>query len=465
MTLPKNINLQTVLLVVLFILGAGIVFGQLIQSGKLALFDRYACEGGTFTSAQPSIQHFSVSNQAAVRNAELTFSWQTRNTDKVTISGISRVLASQGETSAVITRPGKYTLRAYNGNCFRERALTIVFGEGISAPWVGSIILIFFVLLIDAIRLAVTTDASIDSLDAGNIWLSLKEFIEKLQKKKRWGVVYDSTTKDPLSRVIIRLHDAATNALIETTVSGTNGIFKLNPKAGQYVIRVSKPGHVFPSQLVLTAHDGAFSRVYKGELLPVAVAGQSLHISIPMDPEDISQVSRVFRTSSIAMEAVFRWGGLLGMVIGGAISLSNAIIYPQIGTILTLAFFTFFIMGKLYSLFQKQKEFGVVKDVNGNFVANLEIGAFETEFNTLVARTFTDSEGRYSFIVPTQSYSLKVIDPRYALSSKTAINGGEPVTTKYHHDDNFILIAQDIVVMDMTQQNTTPQPEEQTLQQ
>jgi hypothetical protein len=202
---------------------------------------------------------------------------------------------------------------------------------------------------------------------------------------------------------------------------------------------------------VLTAHDGAFSRVYKGEVLPVSVDGQSLLVSIPLDPEDISQVSRVFRTSGIAFESLFRWAGLIGMTIGGAISVSNAIIYPQIATLLTLAFFSFFIAAKVYAMTKKQKEFGIVKDVNGNLVANLEIGAFETEFNTLVARTFTDAAGRYSFIVPTQDYTLKLIDTSFSLASSTAANGGEPVIAPHHHDDNFIIIVQDLIVTNNSQ--------------
>jgi hypothetical protein len=75
----------------------------------------------------------------------------------------------------------------------------------------------------------------------------------------------------------------------------------------------------------------------------------------------------------------------------------------------------------------------------GNTQSGMAIGLIETEFGTVYGKRITDQDGRYRFIVPSNSYKLVSLDPRYILDKELNI-------TLEDKPDRPISITEDFVV-------------------
>ena len=98
---------------------------------------------------------------------------------------------------------------------------------------------------------------SIPALSAFNFLIFLRQiFTEPLlffgrKRKREWGVVYDSLTKQPIDLAMVRLFDKETGKLVETRVTDLQGryIFIVEPEK-MYYITVEKNNYTFPSKLL-----------------------------------------------------------------------------------------------------------------------------------------------------------------------------------------------------------------------
>ncbi len=106
-----------------------------------------------------------------------------------------------------------------------------------------------------------------------------------LRKRRRyWGTVYDSITKQPIDPAIVELIDAVSGKVVEQSVTDLSGRFGFLDKHGRYYIRAGKTHYAFPSKLVLGINDGIFNNVYHGEMIEIDKPGDLLAPNIPMDP-------------------------------------------------------------------------------------------------------------------------------------------------------------------------------------
>lgn len=60
---------------------------------------------------------------------------------------------------------------------------------------------------------------------------------------KRWGIVYDSDGKNPLTKVVVRIFDKKFNKLLETQITSKNGAYGFFAAKGQYYLTAEKPGY------------------------------------------------------------------------------------------------------------------------------------------------------------------------------------------------------------------------------
>lgn len=93
-----------------------------------------------------------------------------------------------------------------------------------------------------------------------------------------WGIVFDSTTKNPIRGAIIRVFNKIYNKLLQTLVTDDRGRFNFLVNPGQYFITVLKPGYQFPSKSNIG---------YKGEVIEVKETDKesSINVQIPIDPK------------------------------------------------------------------------------------------------------------------------------------------------------------------------------------
>jgi len=260
------------------------------------------------------------------------------------------------------------------------------------------------------------------------IYQGLIAFLQLLGIVKKRGdtsLVYDAVSKKPLGRAIVRLYEAATHRLVETDVTTAEGTFSFLPAEGFYYLRVSRPGFVYPSRLVLGKRDGRFSRVYSGGDLEISAAKPVLRVAVPLDPEAFVENWRM-KLSQLWQrwfEPLNSWFLTFGFFLA-------VLSYSRQPTRLNFLILLIYLMVLVYYLLQGKtfkREFGLVMSDRGKPLSGIELNLIDVEFNRLVSRRVTDMKGRYQFLVPPGKYQIKMVTPGFTLvkSVKKAYQGNE----------------------------------------
>jgi len=116
------------------------------------------------------------------------------------------------------------------------------------------------------------------------------------RKDDRWGIVYDSVSKQPLDPVIVKLINAVTGRVVQSCVTDLAGRFNFLAYPGKFKILVKKSNYKFPSEISAGDQDEVFKNLYHGEFFELAGDSDVIDFNIPMDPErrDWNQKAKTF---------------------------------------------------------------------------------------------------------------------------------------------------------------------------
>ncbi|WKZ30529.1 MAG: hypothetical protein QY314_02010 [Candidatus Dojkabacteria bacterium] len=383
----------------------------------------------------PVIQEFKLSDSFATPDERVVLSWKVIDATSVAIDTIGSEVAPNGLYGFVADRSQQFTIKAVGENCQKTQTVSLFFvgftPQDLSAGVVGAIIVAETVLPI------------LGGAAQGNIWLAGVGLIERLRRRIPWGVVYDGVTKKPLGRAIIRLFDAGSGKIVTTAVTDAQGVFKLTPKAGKYFIQVTKIGYVFPSAIVPGETDDAFMNVYHGETLEIKADNAPVTLTIPIDPEKTEDKAKL-TWRLVKTRALFVFEKLNSALLYGgfAYSIWATFITPSFVNMVVLTFYGGFFALKAYLL--RIPDFGTVSKGVLQPVAGVEVGLYETEFQTLVTRTFTDKSGKYAFYVPNRDYFIRLIDATYKMTNTKATN--EKLYVNAEKDSAIRIVRENISV-------------------
>ena len=233
------------------------------------------------------------------------------------------------------------------------------------------------------------------------------------KKKQKYGIVYDSVSKEPINTATVRVMDEL-GKLVTTVVTDVYGVFDLQIPDGRYRFDVVSRDHVFPSKAVLGVNDDPYQNVYKGGLINYS-SNEALNISIPMDRENKGFIAKTFASGrSITLSVL---GVILKVlfVLGFVLTLITLIQNPTTLTIVLTVLYIISIFLLLYISIKERRSYGVVRMVQGSIVEGLEIGLRELEFDKIYSKRVSSDEGKYRFIVPGGKYRLEILNSNYEL--------------------------------------------------
>ncbi len=261
-------------------------------------------------------------------------------------------------------------------------------------------------------------------------------------KRKGWGVVYDSQTKKPIDLALVRLYNKKTKKLIETKVTDFEGRYIFIIEGGaEYYLEVLKPGYTFPSRILASIQsDKNYDHIYHGEIISIdhsidAKKKEQGYIAynVPLDIKEgvvysnevphkpIKTSIRNIKELDGASDARLLKDNknIFGAIRNFKIHIVLACIGPLLGLIsfifapswitsvlflLHLAMLFFFIV---LARKKDEKPFGRVynKD-NNNSLSKSVVRLFDSKYGRLLSTTVSKSDGRYGFLAGDNKYLL-----------------------------------------------------------
>ncbi|MEI6627367.1 MAG: carboxypeptidase-like regulatory domain-containing protein, partial [bacterium] len=217
------------------------------------------------------------------------------------------------------------------------------------------------------------------------------------RKKKDWGVVYHSVTKQPVDLAIVRLYNKADNRLIRSKVTDKQGRYAFFTDTGNYYLTVTKPNFVFPSVILNNSvEDKKYADLYYGNelIIPEGKEGM-ISANIPLDPGEVvlsdKQILREYDLKS--------WGRKMAL-LGPVFALVSFAVSPnKLTFVLILVHFAMYGFFRRLAQKTKTKGWGVIYDKSSK--GKLEkavVRIFSPEYGKMLDYQVTDKAGRYGFI-------------------------------------------------------------------
>jgi hypothetical protein len=223
------------------------------------------------------------------------------------------------------------------------------------------------------------------------------------RRKRPWGVVYDSETKEPLDPAYVSAIDVATGKEVYNQITDIDGRYGFFLKTGTYQIVVNKTNYLFPSKkLAGQMRDAVYENLYFGETFSVSGEEKVITLNVPMDrlATDWNQDEKrkrnllhYFTRNHALMDAIFNL-----FFIGGFIaSIVVTFISPVWWNFLMLALYVVIVVMQSFGL-------GPIKTgkvtQNGLPVVHGIVRVWSAALNHEIAHRITDEEGHYYVLVP-----------------------------------------------------------------
>lgn len=225
------------------------------------------------------------------------------------------------------------------------------------------------------------------------------------QKKKRWGLIYNSLTKQPIEFAVVRLIHFESHLIVQTKVTDKYGRYVFQAKAGNYLLEINKPGYQFPTQYLIDLKtDGEFVDIYHGEI--IALKEQSpIGLNVPLDP-----IVTVETPKKIIYKKTVRNAQHTLSLAGVVVAFLALIISPTwLIAMIFLAQVGFYFLFRRLALPAKARPWGKIYDsTNKQPIKGAVVRIFDKKFNKLLETILTGDKGRYGFFADKNTFYITV---------------------------------------------------------
>lgn len=242
-------------------------------------------------------------------------------------------------------------------------------------------------------------------------WRSLFAFFYR-NKRRPWGTVYDSVTKQPLDPAYVVLK-GSDGKDVGTAVTDLDGRYGFLQAPGNYTISSNKTHYIFPSKTLFgKTRDELYNDLYFGESFEIQNEGDVIMKNIPMDPLEFDW-NQLAKEQQKRMKYYHKRDVLLARI-------SNTLFYVGFGTSLfAFAFDQSIINIVIIALYAvlfvlrntvfKQKASGMVVDTATNLpIPFAIIRVFFATINTEVSHMVTNEFGKYYKLISNGDYYITI---------------------------------------------------------
>jgi hypothetical protein len=226
-----------------------------------------------------------------------------------------------------------------------------------------------------------------------------------VRKRKPFGYVYDSSSKEPISNAVVRIYKG--DKLVDTTVTNSQGMFLSNLSEGKYKIKVKKSGYDFPTKLIKGLEDYPLKNIYKGDIIKKGKSSDVI-VNIPLDKKELRKTKKFITVLKSIGSIILTFINVLLFTFGILLVIYTYYRHPDLFRwyIPLLYIPALYFLAK--SIFGETVVYGKVLDKKGKPVKNKELFLVNKEFDEVVAKRVTDEKGRYRFVCNKGLYELRM---------------------------------------------------------
>ncbi len=259
------------------------------------------------------------------------------------------------------------------------------------------------------------------------------------KKGTPYGMVYDSVTKEPINKAIVRIYNAM-GKLVRTDVTNIYGIFTAELSPGEYKLQVHVPGYRFPSELLSSKSDYPYQDLYYGGYITIK-ENEPVDYSIPVDPVKAQKIRFTWVKLRSRVGQFIKVLSPILLVLSFILSLYLVFKYEDMYSDWMLLIYVPSFIIALRTWMVQIKKFGIVQDEKEREVQGIEVGIKELDYDRLVGKRVTSEGGLYRFILPPGKYQLEVLDSNYK------VLGEDSLVIEYESkNDKPIIVNKDIRV-------------------
>lgn len=239
------------------------------------------------------------------------------------------------------------------------------------------------------------------------IWNFLLVLLGVRKRRKSWGIVYDSLSKQPLDPVVVTLKNE-NGEEVATSITDMDGRYGFFVESGNYTLSAGKGNYSFPSEILAgQTYDPMYDNLYYGENLELS-KDSVITKNIPMDPtntdwnqQEKSRTKRGYTTDTV--QFIARATNVL-FFIGFVTSMISLAINQSLINIVLLAFYI--LLGLIRRAGFAPRIYGTIT-IGDMPIAN-GVLRFWNESGVQISKSITDAKGRYYALVPTGTYRMSV---------------------------------------------------------
>ncbi|MFA6296114.1 MAG: chitobiase/beta-hexosaminidase C-terminal domain-containing protein [Patescibacteria group bacterium] len=272
-------------------------------------------------------------------------------------------------------------------------------------------------------------------------------------KRKRWGIVFDSLSKQPLDLAIVRLFNKNTKKLLATRITDVHGRYLFIVDPGDYYITVAKPYYIFPSKLTTEKTENT----YIGETISVQSNNNQkekgvIAFDIPLDPQEgymqnpvnpskviATPIKTLSDLQTLPKEVIknadnqllkvrrqYKFNQFVA-IVGPIIGLFCLIISPSILTavLFVLDIILFFVFRRL--AVKRMNSWGKTIDQSKHkALPKTIVRLFDNKYGRMLLADISKGDGRYGFLAGKDKYVLTSQKSGYELpQNKIEVQGGK----------------------------------------
>jgi hypothetical protein len=232
------------------------------------------------------------------------------------------------------------------------------------------------------------------------------------KKVAKWGVVYDSVTKQPIDPAYVVLKNVQ-GKNVASAITDLDGRFGFLVEPGVYQIKASKSNYVFPSQkLAGKTSDELYDNLYFGENINITKSGEIIAKNIPLDPIKFDW-NEFTKKSKKLMRFYSKWDVILKKIynllfaLGFVVAIGAFVLSPHTYNTVIMILYVLMLLPRFFGI--KPRTYGyIVEKATGVPLSFPIIRVMIPEINKEILSRSADRYGKYYCLVPPGKYYVKI---------------------------------------------------------